>query len=386
MKREKQFKNLYARLLVPFLWLFAFSIITISGLLYLSTRGQDRNAIETSIHLAEAALRTAQRELANITFETAYWDQAVDNLVTDFNLDWASSNLGSYLKENYDVSSSYFIDAQGQTIFGAVDGQPVTDNPFERYSGGLEILIEQTLSGAPDSTPIPASGVLFDGDVAYSATAARLTTYGEINGVEVDQATDAVIVFLKSIDQGLLSDLADRHLLPNLRFQSMGGPEHDASLPLMTADGEQVGMLVWDPDLPGTKILNQLLWGLAVVLVIVSGFAYLFRNRAREITSALRSTSQQLDQQSAILQATMDSIDQGIAAWDAEGRLVAWNEQVEDFWYHPPDLRIGMTRLELLEHIATTGALGDGDPRVLARTTPRGRFCGRQLHGHDQNA
>lgn len=371
MKREKQFKNLYARLLVPFLGLFAFSIITISGLLYLSTRGQDRNAIETSIHLAEAALGTAQRELANITFETAYWDQAVDNLVTDFNLDWASSNLGSYLKENYDVSSSYFIDAQGQTIFGAVDGQPVTDNPFERYSGGLEILIEQTLSGAPDSTPIPASGVLFDGDVAYSATAARLTTYGEINGVEVDQATDAVIVFLKSIDQGLLSDLADRHLLPNLRFQSMGGPEHDASLPLMTADGEQVGMLVWDPDLPGTKILNQLLWGLAVVLVIVSGFAYLFRNRAREITSALRSTSQQLDQQSAILQATMDSIDQGIAAWDAEGRLVAWNEQVEDFWYHPPDLRIGMTRLELLEHIATTGALGDGDPRVLARTQHR---------------
>ena len=366
MRQQKQVKNLYKRLLVPFLGLFAFSIITISGLLYLSTRGQDRNAIETSIHLAQAALGTAQRELANITFETAYWDQAVDNLVTDFNLDWASSNLGSYLEENYNVSSSYLIDEKGRPLFGAINGQPVSVNPFERYSGGLEILIEQTLSGAPDGAPIPASGVLYDGTTAYSATAARLTTYGEVDGIEVDQATDAVIVFLKAIDQGLLSDLANRHLLPNLRFQNMGGPEHDASLPLMTADGQQVGVLVWDPDLPGAKILNQLLWGLTFVLIIVIGFAYLFRNRAREITTALRSTSQQLDQQSAILQTTLDSIDQGIAAFDAQGRIIAWNEQCAEFFYNPPDLRVGMKRYELLKYMAEIGAMGPGEPKEIA--------------------
>lgn len=366
MKQKKQVRNLYTRLLVPFLGLFAFSIITISGLLYLSTRGQDRNAIGTSIHLAQAALGTAQRELANITFETAYWDQAVDNLVTDFSLDWAKSNLGEYLKENYDVSSSYFIDAHGQTIFGAIDGQPVTTSPFETYSGGLEILIEQTLSGAPDGAPVPASGVLFDGVIPYSATAARLTTYSEVNGVEVDQATDAVIVFVKAIDQSLLSDLADRHLLPNLRFQSMGGPEHDASLPLITVDGDQVGVLVWEPDLPGSKILNELLWGLAFVLVAAIGFAYLFRNRAREITTALNSTSEQLAQQSALLQTTLDSIDQGIAAFDSEERLIAWNEQCAEFFYDPPNLRVGITRHELLEHMAETGAMGPGDPKEIA--------------------
>ena len=114
-----------------------------------------------------------------------------------------------------------------------------------------------------------------------------------------------------------------------------------------------------------------MLWGLAGVLVIVLGFAFVFRNRAREITSALTDASDQLNQQSEVLQATLDSIDQGIAAWDADGRLVAWNEQVEDFWYHPPNLKVGMTRLQLLEHIATTGALGSGDPKVLARTQHR---------------
>lgn len=368
MTQTRQIKSLYTRLLIPFLGLFAFSLITISGLLYLSTRGQDRNAVEISMHLAEAALDTSQRELANITFETAYWDQAVANLVTNFNVDWAISNLGVYLLDNYGVSASYYIDEDGRAVFGTRNGEPISEDPFIRYEGGLDILVQEALSGDPHDDPFPASGIIYDADMTYSASVVRLTTYMQKGGEEIVEATGAVIVFLKAIDQGLLSDLSNRHLLPNLRIQRSETPIQDASMPLAAANGDQIGLLVWDPELPGTKILFQLLWGLAGVLVIVSGFAFVFRNRAREITSALSDASRQLDQQSEVLQATLDSIDQGIAAWDADGRLVAWNDQVEEFWYHPPNLRVGMTRLELLEHIASTGALGPGDPKALART------------------
>lgn len=366
MTQTRQIKNLYTRLLVPFLGLFVFSFITISGLLYLSTRGQDRNAIETSLHLAEAALNTTHRELTNITFETAYWDQAVDNLVSNFNIDWAIDNLGSYLSENYGVSASYLIDENGHTAFGAYNGEPISEDPFTRYSGGLSTLIQKAMSGAPNDVPIPASGLLYDANMAYTASAVRLTTYFQKDGEEVTEATNSVIVFLKAIDQGLLNELSDRYLLPNLRVQRSETPIHDASLSLIAADGNQIGLLVWEPELPGAKILFQLLWGLAGLLVVVTGFAFIFRNRAREITSALSDTSHQLNQQSEILQATLDSIDQGIAAWDADGRLIAWNEPCEDFWYHPPNLQVGMTRLQLLEHIASTGALGRGDPKKLA--------------------
>lgn len=371
MTPTKQIKSLYIRLLVPFLGLFAFSILTVTGLLYLSTNGQDRNAIETSKHLAAAALETAQRELANITFETAYWDQAVKNLVTNYNADWARDNLGSYLAETYDVTASYFINEQGKSAFGAFNGEPISENPFKRYSGGFDTLVKEAKLSDPENPPSPVFGILYDASNVYSATAVRLTTYFQKDGKEVDQATDAVIIFLKAIDQGLLSVLAEKNLLPNLRVLRSITPTQDAFLSLVAANGEEIGLLVWDLDLPGAKILSQLLGGLAGVLVIVLGFAFVFRNRAREITTALTDASQRLNQQSEVLQATLDSIDQGIAAWDANGRLVAWNEQVEDFWYHPPNLRIGMTRLELLEHIASKGALGDGDPKTLARTQHR---------------
>lgn len=366
MTATRQDRQLYTRLLVPFLGLFAFSIIAISGLLYLSTTGQDRNTIKTSIHLAEAALETTQRELANITFETAYWDQAVDNLVTNFSLHWASSNMGSYLADNYGTSASYVIDGSGKVIFGWQDDKPMESDPYDQFAGGLATLIERARSGDPNDAPVPASGLLHDDTVVYAASTARLTTYFEKDGVEVDHATDHVIVLIKEIDEGLLSDLAERLLLPKLRVERTKQSSTEACLELTSVDGDSIGLLVWDPDLPGSKILRQLLVGLGILLAIVTGLAFVFRNRAKEITSALSSTSQQLDQQSAILQTTLDSIDQGIAAFDAEGRLVAWNEQCEEFWYHPPNIRVGMDQLELLEHMAEVGGLGPGEPKEIA--------------------
>lgn len=355
------------RLLAPFLGLFAFSVVVISGLLYLSTKGQDQNAIETSVHLAEAALDTTQRELANIAFETSYWDQAVENLVTNFNPVWAASNMGSYLSETYGITASFVITKQKEIIFGAIDGEPLDIDPFQRYDGGLEILLERALSGPGDAEPRPASGLLYDDQGTYSVTVVRLTTYYTKDGVEIDEGTDSVTVMMKVIDEGLLSDLADRLLLPKLRVQRTGLPGGGAYLPLSAVDGTKIGALVWDPILPGSRIFQQLLWGLAAVLVIVCGLAFVFRRRAREVATALTDTSQQLDQQSAILQTTLDSIDQGIAAFDADGRLVAWNEQCEEFWYHPPNIRVGMDRLELLLHMAEFGAMGPGNPEEIAK-------------------
>lgn len=355
------------RLFAPFLGLFAFSVIVISGLLYLSTKGQDQNAIETSIHLAEAALDTTQRELANITFETSYWDQAVENLVTNYNPGWAASNMGTYLANNYGVTASFVIKKSGEITFAALDGAKSDVDPFQKYSGGLDILVERALSGPGDTEPKPASGLLYDDQATYSASVVRLTTYYPVDGVEIDKGTDSVTVMMKIIDEGLLSELAERLLLPNLRVQRAGIPTDDAYLPLTAVNGDIIGALVWNPILPGSKILQQLLWGLVGVFVVVCGLAFVFRRRAREVATALSDASVQLDQQSAILQTTLDSIDQGIAAFDADGRLVAWNEQCEEFWYHPPNIRVGMSRLELLEHIAEVGGMGPGDPKEIAK-------------------
>lgn len=56
------------------------------------------------------------------------------------------------------------------------------------------------------------------------------------------------------------------------------------------------------------------------------------------------------------------------AVWDGEFNLVVWSEGCIDFWLNPRDiLRPGMPMIELLRHLAQSGAFGDGDHERLAQ-------------------
>ncbi len=86
----------------------------------------------------------------------------------------------------------------------------------------------------------------------------------------------------------------------------------------------------------------------------------------RETEQALADSSGRLSEQSALLQATLDSIDQGFAVWDAGDELIAWNRKCFDLWYRPPEVRAGMPRRELFDHLARSGGFGEGDWQVVA--------------------
>jgi len=352
-------RGVYRKLAAPFWGLLLFSVLTIFGLVFLTTQGQDRNAINASVHLAHAAVSATERSLSNLIFENAYWDQAVENLVTNINPDWANDNVGPYLSETYDISSSYVIGAKNQVVYSSAKGGRRPRDPFERFSGSLDILISKARSGSASDAPEPATGLINDSDLLYFASAAVLTTYFTKDGNEVNQATDSVLILTRKVDASLLSELAKDYLLHNLRLQ---GPEENngvASIPLITADGSQIGKLAWEPDLPGQKIASTLFMGIVGIFVLMGGTMFLFLRRAKHF-------SLQLSQKSELLESTLDSIDQGIAAWDDQNQLLTWNAKCEDFWYHPTGIRVGMTKRELLGHIEDEGGLGPEDAEVKA--------------------
>ena len=87
----------------------------------------------------------------------------------------------------------------------------------------------------------------------------------------------------------------------------------------------------------------------------------------RERETLLLSSRRELAHKSALLQTTLDSIDQGFVVWDTDQRIIAWNEMCRALWYHPDNLRVGMPMAELLHHIAAKGGLGPGNADRLAR-------------------
>ena len=58
-------------------------------------------------------------------------------------------------------------------------------------------------------------------------------------------------------------------------------------------------------------------------------------------------------------QRALDAIDQGIALWNGDERLVLWNERCLDFWRLPKErVRIDMPMRELRQHLAEQGIYG----------------------------
>ncbi len=103
----------------------------------------------------------------------------------------------------------------------------------------------------------------------------------------------------------------------------------------------------------------------------------------------VKETEQRLTAQTAILEAVLDNMDQGISMFDRDLRLVVWNRRFAELLEFPPDLmRPGVMLADLFRHNALRGEYGPGDPETqvaerldLARTMEPHRFERRRPDG-----
>lgn len=74
----------------------------------------------------------------------------------------------------------------------------------------------------------------------------------------------------------------------------------------------------------------------------------------------------ELAEKSAVLEATLENMGQGLAAFDADLRVTAWNTRLLDLLGYPPDLlRVGRPFADLVRYIAERGEYGPGDVEAL---------------------
>ncbi len=104
----------------------------------------------------------------------------------------------------------------------------------------------------------------------------------------------------------------------------------------------------------------------------------------------LRRSEARLKRQSSLLQNTLESIGEGLAVFDARGRLIARNRRFCELLDLPDDLAIGAPLSEILTRQAVRGDFGDAEPQaevarrleqffgdvptVKERVTPAGRI------------
>ena len=277
----------YRQLALPFWLLIILSLLSLVILVVFVTHNQNEKSVEATRHLADAVLAANRRSIETTALEYGFWDQAVDNLVTKPDSDWADSNVGIYLYENADVSASYVLTPENQLTYGFRDGERTGENPLTQFKGGLEILVSKAREGAREDDPVPQSGFVHVADVPHLVAAVELTTYFEENGTERNQATDSVLILIRNLDDKLLSSIARDYLLPGLEFTATQARDVNARLDLSTIDGSPLGSLVWNPDLPGNQVLPMLLGGIVALFVLMMATAFVFLRRIRSFTLEL---------------------------------------------------------------------------------------------------
>ena len=91
-----------------------------------------------------------------------------------------------------------------------------------------------------------------------------------------------------------------------------------------------------------------------------------FFSLVEDITD-IRRAHAELDQTSGLLRTVLDSIDQGLIAFDSELRVTLWNERVRDFYHYPQGMPVvGTPFRDLIRHSAGQGVYGPGAPDEIA--------------------
>lgn len=268
----------------PFWVLLAFGfggLLLLAGLL---TIAQDRDTIARSERLFETVLETRTNRVASLLLEYGYWDEAVEHIVYAFNPEWIANDFDpSYLQFTLGMDEVFVVDGANATVFCIVEGELV-DEPSDIHSGnGIAALIAGARTAEDGATPVPSIGIVAVGNDLFLAAAVRMTTYGLVNGEEVNTSTDHVMVFAEKIDETFLETVETGFLLPGLRRSDQPGNMAQAFHAIRSADGMTAGYFVWNPRLTSLDHLPYLAAGILVAFVVMLLTA---RNFVRRVSAA----------------------------------------------------------------------------------------------------
>lgn len=259
---------------------------------YWATHESDAVSVERQARTAQHAMESSVDELALQQETVAIWDDSAAHLVAARpDMIWVHFNVGFWLHRVFGHDEVFILDGSDRPIYAAVKGAPESMERYAIVAPDLKYLVNSVRgrdggsNGRHDrnpnrplsagntvrttSRPIHDSHLMLVGGRPAAASAMLIQPstpdYVRPNGQW------PILVSVRYLDAGFLAELSSRQLIASPRFSrraDRSGSEH--AVPLRTEWGEKIGFLIWKPELPGTRIL----WNLVPLnLLIFFGLA-----------------------------------------------------------------------------------------------------------------
>lgn len=272
---------------IPVILLVLIQAVVIGVLLQLAVQGQDAAAREASEDIAQTAFRTQRAEMEGLVRDYSWWDEAVYNLVFEFDADWAAEDLAGWLHGNFDVNRTFVFAPQRKPLHATLDAEPIpTDDPAWQVSAFIELI--EHVDQLPEEPKVSASGYVAFPDGVYLVAASTLL----VEDASLDHPAyphKGILVVARRIDEEHLAQVAREFQLPSLALRSSIPPGDDrARLEFLEQGGEAVAYLVWTPSRPGQALLQSIMLPLGLVFAVTVILLGVIIIRARHAGRALR--------------------------------------------------------------------------------------------------
>lgn len=324
MYENSSFRTITRGLAVPFALMALLGSVFVAGAFIIAANGQDRIANEAAAHLVRGEIERLRHSVEQTAFDFSYWDQAVENLVERFDPVWADENIGPYLRDTHGIDSSYVLDPDNRLVYGFSAARV---DPFARFAGGVDSLVERARHTAADAQPVPVWGFLRDGNTFNLAVACALTTYKTVNGRRQDKVTPWVLLLAVELNPRKIAEIASHIEVTGLTIPAATPVPAGPHLALAQADGRPIGLITWQAAHPGREMLVWALPGLGGILLFLSGMAGLFIRRAAKTTRLLERQTATAIEQKTRSEHYLAAAGTMMVALDGDGRVTLVNRK-----------------------------------------------------------
>ncbi|MXQ10768.1 putative bifunctional diguanylate cyclase/phosphodiesterase [Microvirga makkahensis] len=283
------------------------SIVTIAALflcgfaLIWTARESNIISIDRQLRTTERSIRAIVDELAQQQEMVAVWDDAILQLrKKDLDWQWLDANMGVWLSRTFGQDQVYILDPDDRPIYAAVDQERAPVAVFAQARPYLEGLVlglrghEQSphakhVQLSKDNRVLKTGKAVFDAHLlellGRPAAVSAMMIVPESDQVTQEQGREFLLVSIRFLDTSFLEQLSERNLIEGLRFSRWnGGLEGEASVPLLSDEGQLIGYFLWTPELPGARSLYVLAPAAGLTAVtIVAVMMLLVRSLRRSV-------------------------------------------------------------------------------------------------------
>jgi diguanylate cyclase (GGDEF)-like protein len=271
--------------------------VMLSALVLWSTHEADRAAIARQQQLGTTVLAQNVAQVAHEQQAATAWDDSVLHMQRQVpDADWMEATWGVWFYAHYEHDLIFILDSRNRPVFMRKQGKRAPLRSFysaERVVVPLAAQLRDRMRQRSADRHVPTTpGVtdlaVIDGHPAIVSLKPIVSDTGKIAQVP---GTEFVHVSVRNLDGSFMKRLAEQYAIEGARFSNVPSRSaSEASAPLTSASGKNIGYLVWKPFRPGSAILRIVGFALAIALMMIVVIVALLIRLIRASTLELQAS------------------------------------------------------------------------------------------------